>query len=350
MEYLDSPFDNQRKKFGGQQQLSHSIHKTPQQNHVADKKRGKLYPEDYLDSDYYFGKIRKDMRSFSNDNVFPDSNELKHTSHLKDHVRAIRTMLFQQKFFGPIGRTSPEREEQKPKKKKIKQSTNDNLERNHHDSTNNKIGLDYTDFFGGRESKHDNTSKEDKEKGNLKKVGYVKKNNDTKDLYVIDKYFKENIVKYIHQLKSKDNSYTKADIRPATPKPLTKLYEHKKTEQNYEMHRFRDQEKKRNAELIKLPVKPDKEKKVYSIAETHKVDTVKKTISINEAKDIFLDIKQMQELNLKLFRRNDDLKLGVYLEVLSDMISVDDKALKQYDWLGTTVDIQSSMEKLFELA
>lgn len=46
-------------------------------------------------------------------------------------------------------------------------------------------------------------------------------------------------------------------------------------------------------------------------------------------------------------RRDDDIEL--YVRILRDMVKMDNKALEDYDWLGTTVAIQSALAKLKEI-
>lgn len=58
----------------------------------------------------------------------------------------------------------------------------------------------------------------------------------------------------------------------------------------------------------------------------------------------------LKKLN-KLYVRSKDKMLDVesYITVMNDMISTDNKALVQYDWLTTTVEIRSALKKMTDL-
>ncbi|CAB3223090.1 unnamed protein product [Arctia plantaginis] len=80
--------------------------------------------------------------------------------------------------------------------------------------------------------------------------------------------------------------------------------------------------------------------------EPSNMNTIAKILEVTDEKDFVTTLEKLRKLNLRLMRRNEDVKIGIYMKVLKDLIKKDSKALKQYDWLATTVQIQSALDKL----
>ncbi|KAJ8704436.1 hypothetical protein PYW07_011624 [Mythimna separata] len=349
MEYdsLANFFDSKRKKFGGKQKYVHTPNNQPlkyKEPKVIKTTQGQVNPEDYLDSDYYFGRVRNLLlRKANEDYKFPNSDENSHPAHsiqegsLKDHVRAVRNILFHQKSFGLLEKDkyeSIERDLRMGRKRSEdkggktlrkgrdpvapKLNTNDNGKK-HRGKVNveNNIALDY--YFGRENPKADQTN------SHLQQVGYLRKKNDTQPLYVMDDTFKANVEKYIQE----------KGVTPATPLP-----QHATKAPNLD-------KRKDIITYLRLEERRHKSERLNANR-----DVGKSRYTIPNRKDISDKIKKLsaKTLDLKVnVRRNDVVKVSVYLQVLNDMVTLDNKALVQYDWLGTTVDIQASLQKLFEL-
>lgn len=237
---------------------------------------------------------------------FPNSDENDHPAHsiregsLKDHVRAVRNILFQQKSFGLLERdkygTSVEKALRKGRKRNEDKQA---LRKTNDDYRTNKINdEDRGNNYFGRSGAV---------KNHIQKVGYLTKQNATKDLYVMDDFFKANVEKYIEE----------RGISPSTPLPNV----------DNEVISFLRKERSGNDEV-------KRDSSDLNARSDHNARNVEENLTDN--------IK----LNL---RRNEVVKVSYYLQVLKDMVTMDNKALVQYDWLGTTVDIQAALQKLFEL-
>ncbi|XP_035455019.2 uncharacterized protein LOC118279492 [Spodoptera frugiperda] len=463
MEYNDSDFDDQRKKFGSKQGDTfhlHSIHKQPLfnhkqyiSNHDHKKHSYQVNPEDYADNDYYFG-LRNYKRRVNQDEHknFPNSNENDHPAHsiqegsLKDHVRAVRNILFHQKSFGlldkdkyghegmedrsnhhksglrqlEVGRYKKKHKalrsgEPVPEKQvkhdrdgyKNKKQLTAKKQKQHKVEIENQTILE-------TETKDDDILEKDE---HIKKVGYLKSNNGTKELYVIDDYFKKNVQKYIQknvedqnvekerkERKERQNDYN--ELKPATPLPpppspppppppvlppvleyvpvpnpepenITEIHSNELAieELSGDTHRLSSINSFGNMQSFsaynankKHVFKRKEEKKLRGInkyaedgpqeplpeivipgTDTKAQDDIDPLDNQQEIKSALLkELPGGEDLNINS-RRKDGVKLGVYLQVLKDMINTDSNALKQYDWLGSTVDIQSALQKMFDL-
>ncbi|CAH1642882.1 unnamed protein product [Spodoptera littoralis] len=451
MEYNESDFDDQRKKFGSKQRDIHSIHKQPILNYNS-KKPGQFNPEDYADAEYYFGRLRNNKRrAYKNDgNSFPNSNENDHPAHsiqegsLKDHVRAVRNILFHKKSFGLLDKDKYGHEghgersniykrglrqidvgkyKKKPQALRYGVPVSDNPGQN--DPVKNK--KQQTQHVPKKQKEHKSEEEQTilgtENKNNdivindehIKKVGYLKSNNGTQELYVMDNYFKENVQKYIENQRQNYND----QLKPATPLPpfpppqlppqsqseyahFSNPFPNTQNEtkvQSFAEHNFGDthtfantQNSFGNVHSFSAHNSADKqqllnggetsiwngqEKGKHTVITKHgediAVETQEPLPEIVIPEDIKphrnidpLDnqqeiksalLKELPEgdnlrenLNMNLNnRRKDGVKLGVYLHVLKDMVNTDNNALKQYDWLGSTVDIQSALRKIFEL-
>ncbi|CAD0206724.1 unnamed protein product [Chrysodeixis includens] len=349
MEYSDTAFDNQRKKFGNTQKLFHSIHKKPA-NSSPEQAQGKVHLEDYVDSDYYFGRIRKDtdkndrnnleQSTSSNENAYPflGTPEM----NLKDHVRAVRNILFQQKYFN---RATTERNfdsfEGTPKNKqaRITERFESHLfrsgEADRREKNDNNIAIDY--YFGRMKPKMMQFKiNKEKTEPRFQQVGYIKNDNDTKGVFMLDQVFKDNIINYVNELMSKSNTNLKTGLNPATPLPIIISDKIPVVLKPTTDSKFRNQEKIRNAELNQIAKTPD-------------VGSINTVLNMDNEHDLFTNLKKMQQVKMAVKNVHSDVKVNTYLTVLKDMVDADNMALKQYDWLGTTVDIQASFQKLFEL-
>ncbi|CAG9794147.1 unnamed protein product [Diatraea saccharalis] len=77
--------------------------------------------------------------------------------------------------------------------------------------------------------------------------------------------------------------------------------------------------------------------------------TVKDILSIDPT-NAFLYLDDLLKYDIPLARSNDDDDdLKPYMEIIKEMIDEDSKALIQYDWLGTTIDIRTALNKLIAL-
>lgn len=351
MEY-DRKFDSKRQKFG-KQTISQTVTRKPLQ--VDPEAQNQVNPEDYMDSDYYFGRVRKLLLRKANGdfNKFPNSDENNHPAHsiqegsLKDHVRAVRNILFQQKSFGLLdkdkygesierglrmGRKQTE-EKSALRKSPDKSSETELKTTNGNDNNDNGEGKDNEnhstiDHYFSKEKPTFITdiNREGLTNTHFQKIGYLKNQNDTKAIYVMDDDFKSNVEKYI-QAQSKT---------PASPlQDRTKL---DKRDKIIAYLRMEDRQQRAEKNTFKRQEK-DGQRKARNTGRNDK-----------DILDNTYEISAEQALNLKVnVKRNDVVKVSVYLQVLEDMVTLDNKALVQYDWLGTTVDIQASLQKLFEL-
>ncbi|KAJ8707268.1 hypothetical protein PYW08_011402 [Mythimna loreyi] len=347
MEYdsLSNHFDSKRKKFSSKQKFIPLVNLRPPKNKEPKPPKGQFNPEDYLDSDYYFGRVRKVLLRKANEdfNKFPNSDETDHPAHsiqegsLKDHVRAVRNILFHQKSFGLLEKDKYEsiehelglgrkRSQDEEEKTDLRQGPYINLKIAKDDKKKNKVTKTETkiasDHYSGREKPTVVTDINQHGLNNspFQKVGYLKKQNDTKPLYVMDDSFRANVEKYMKE----------KTLTPATPLP------EQKTKPSV------IDKRKEILALLRLEERKHKSEKKLKKASKHnienKTDSPMKTTGNPEVIDLKVNV-----------RRNDVVEVSVYLQVLSDMVTLDNKALVQYDWLGTTVDIQASLQKLFEL-
>lgn len=76
------------------------------------------------------------------------------------------------------------------------------------------------------------------------------------------------------------------------------------------------------------------------------MNTISNILNVTDETDVITTLEKLQKLNLKLMRRNEDIKLGIYMKVLKEMIQMNSNSLKQYDWLATTVQTRSALNKL----
>ncbi|KAH9629172.1 hypothetical protein HF086_006759 [Spodoptera exigua] len=403
-----SDLDIRRKKFGNQPR------------YIYQQQFDSQNDQDYADVDYYFGRQSKRRNNKGELNTFPNSDENDHPTHsiqegnLKDHVRAVRNILFHQKSFGLLdkdkyGHDGNEQFTKKIIRKRILRQRHVGTDKIRHHALRNSVPEEREPNNHDKVRKHqkeqtvkvpkqynvdrvklDNTVSIVENKDNdiilndehIKKVGYLKNNNSTKELYVIDDYFKQNILKFMEHQRQNE----KDQLNPATPLPPTPHGKHLnfndpfiKTESFSELNSFVDEHnlpethendlknhkhyKIKNNSDGKITVKKhplheiqisehnnttdDKMQDYQDLLDKHeklKAALLKEVPEIDNLK------KGYDEMNLNLKnRRKDEVKLGVYLKVLKDMINTDNNALRQYDWLGSTVDIQSALQKIYEL-
>lgn len=74
---------------------------------------------------------------------------------------------------------------------------------------------------------------------------------------------------------------------------------------------------------------------------------LKNILKIKQPKQVLYEDITSNDTEKDLQSKGDEI--NIYIKILEDMIKVDDGALSQYDWLGTTVDIQAALNKLFWL-
>lgn len=79
------------------------------------------------------------------------------------------------------------------------------------------------------------------------------------------------------------------------------------------------------------------------------LNSISKITEITPEVDMLNNIESMLQINgFPVARRRDD-DIELYVRILRDMVKMDNKALEDYDWLGTTVAIQSALAKLKEI-
>ncbi|CAH0697931.1 unnamed protein product [Spodoptera exigua] len=403
-----SDLDIRRKKFGNEPR------------YIYQQQFDSQNDQDYADVDYYFGRQSKRRNNKGELNTFPNSDENDHPTHsiqegnLKDHVRAVRNILFHQKSFGLLdkdkyGHDGNEQFTKKIIRKRILRQRHVGTDKIRHHALRNSVPEEREPNNHDKVRKHqkeqtvkvpkqynvdrvklDETVSIVENKGNdiilndehIKKVGYLKNNNSTKELYVIDDYFKQNILKFMEHQRQNERD----QLNPATPLPPTPHGKYLnindpfiKTESFSEINSFVDEHDLpethendlKNHKHFKIKNNSD-EKKTVKKHPLHEIQISEHNNTTDDKMQDYQDLldkheklkaallkevpeidnlkKGYDEMNLNLKnRRKDEVKLGVYLKVLKDMINTDNNALRQYDWLGSTVDIQSALQKIYEL-
>ncbi|RVE53638.1 hypothetical protein evm_001779 [Chilo suppressalis] len=258
-------------------------------------------PNDYLDMDYYFGRSMRPLDGKSQQKVkfFPDSDDDDHvfntikTGQAKDLTRGTRQVLYGRHMFGHnmLSTTAaPLIESEEELTFKLLRSSNPG----NYDMymTDNKkysipddddIALDY--YFG------------DQDENRLLKTENVLRHNSCS----------------LRKGSKCDNSYESR---------IAKVEEVNKSGS--------DSDKKRG--------------------------TIKEILAIDPT-DAFLHLDELFKYNIPLARTREDSvtkeiskvdnhEINPFINVLRDMIDTENESLAQYDWLGSTVDIQSALEKL----
>ncbi|XP_075988026.1 uncharacterized protein LOC142984356 [Anticarsia gemmatalis] len=81
---------------------------------------------------------------------------------------------------------------------------------------------------------------------------------------------------------------------------------------------------------------------------TGNYDTIAEILQLADEGDVFVVMEHLQQLGLPITRRANSPVVS-YMSILKDLLKEDSVALKRYDWLATTVEIQSSILKIQEL-
>lgn len=267
--------------------------------------------------------------------IFPNSDETDHPAHsiqegsLKDHVRAVRNILFHQKSFGLLDKDKYGGDVVNVVRMgRLRKGAKQVLRAGLDEEPDNKYTNIAIDYDSDRETPAINsgTKQDETNTNHIQKVGYLKKKNDVKELYVMDDIFKANVEKYI-----KENN----------PTPATQLPSQVTTNNFNEEDEVRAYIRNKGGNN-----EAGNDKETSSVKRYESNNEELTIVTQNSNENNTTETTQNVKLNL---RRNDDIKVSVYLQVLKDMIILDDKALVQYDWLGTTVDVQAALQKLYEL-
>ncbi|XP_030019540.2 uncharacterized protein LOC115439719 [Manduca sexta] len=306
--------DNRKFRFGnkesfGNPKRTHKIQKlmmpvVKQQEHHSEVL---INPDDYLDTDYYFGRTYAQLRDgrYDRSKKLPDSHEETHPSldTIKDHIRSVRKILFQNQIFGYIPPVNGSAGEVTPPEKPSKVTEAPPYDYLKRTNDRNNISVDY--YFG--RMKQDSEYKR-KKKGT--KVGYIRYNNYYEDLHVTkdtpeDLMRKVNVIKFGNKLFFRDD---KKDFL----RNKTKIFAQDESIEYY--------------------------------------DTIKKVLKLTNEVDVFPTLEKMRRMNISYTRsRHVPKDLSIYLEVLDEILKTDIKPFIQYDWLGTTVEIQSALSRLIDL-
>lgn len=264
--------------------------------------------------DYYYGRAQKTPNIRSRCEIdrkeikgFPDSTEEDHPynsmhagNNLKDHMRSMRQLLYRQKHFGyipPPNYTAPQPFQYK---KEVLRS-NSKAKTHHSKQTSDKnIAMDY--FFGRMKENVDTETRTKEMLFSQNSNKYSNKFNDNKTDRKIFPQFHEN-----HWYSKVTPAYNK-DL--GSPRYRPKLRAKKKKDTDFE--------------------------------------TIRQVLSMVDENDLLITLDKLLNLNLTV-RTDDEVDLEPYVSVLKDLVRNDAEALKQYDWLSTTVDIQSALVKLMDM-
>jgi hypothetical protein len=76
--------------------------------------------------------------------------------------------------------------------------------------------------------------------------------------------------------------------------------------------------------------------------------TIKEILSISDTNDMVNHMEELLKLKVPIGRETDP-EMKPIVDAMKKMIDEDSKALEQYDWLGSTIDVLSAIKKLTDL-
>ncbi|KAI8441263.1 hypothetical protein MSG28_014904 [Choristoneura fumiferana] len=100
--------------------------------------------------------------------------------------------------------------------------------------------------------------------------------------------------------------------------------------------------------LIRTNTEPTEKPAKYK-APNEVLNSIDKITQITPEVDMLQNIQSMLQINGFPIARSREDDVELYVRILKDMVKLDNKALEDYDWLGTTVAIQSALAKLKEI-
>lgn len=281
----------------------------------------KIIPGNDVDAVYYLGRREApyfwDQSKDKSKQKLPASDEDAHPfsnfNKVKSHIRAIRHILFKQKRFGYVKKVNSSELKSSENGDYVETATTIpylKLKRertNVAPSDNSRISMDYLRPLKLSSSINGQTDILPM------KLGYIKYSDDIKNIYLLSEPFKNNKIKDSnkeHFNRAKLAKYSNNDLRVKSYSPT-----------------FKSDNKSE-----------------------HLYDPFKTIMDMTDAKDLLQTLVKLKALNMTNTRSNNvSEELEAYVEVMKDMIYQDSRALKQYDWLSTTVDIQAAVKKLQDL-
>lgn len=296
-----------------------------------------INPSDYLDMDYYYGRnlnapsLRNRYETEKEvHNLFTDSTESDHSmnkmheGNLKTRIKSVRQMIHRQKIFGFVPPTNFRSGDDSVFKSKSDEDTP-----THTHSDYNIYKTVITDQVYG--SKNDDTETrthfKKKNTSHPNKARYIPKDKENIKEPYNDIHKNPTIVKkkdnYLNIIPYKGKNYLYNDIKLTTPAYIDVFTQYYNTPRE------------------------NKNKK------TTDFKTIKKISSDADKTDLVSTLEKLLKLNLTTTTKREEnyvvVDIEPYVMVLEDMVRNSYRGLEQYNWLGTTVDIQAALMKLMQM-